>query len=42
MGLTLDELGLDTETNDAAFVGGEGLVLYGVRQDAAGSPVSGS
>jgi len=36
-----DETNLvDLEINDAAFVGGYGFSMYGVRQDAAGSPVS--
>lgn len=36
-----DETNLvDLEQSDDAFVGGYGFSLYGVRQDAAGSPVS--
>lgn len=36
-----DETNLvDLEISDAAFVGGYGFSMYGVRQDAAGSPVS--
>jgi len=36
-----DETNLvDLEQNDAAFAGGFGFSMYGVRQDAAGSPVS--
>jgi hypothetical protein len=36
-----DETNLvDLETNDAVFVGGYGFSMYGVRKDAAGSPVS--
>jgi len=36
-----DETNLvDLEQNDAAFGGGYGFSLYGVRQDAGGSPVS--
>lgn len=31
---------VDLEQNDAAFAGGYGFSMYGVRQDAGGSPVS--